>query len=367
MKKIALVFLGNHTHDARCMNMINSLTNQNHIVSIYSTATSKHMSFDNQKFHEYSIRYSLIPYIKYVLWILRVYNVLRTQSYDIIIAADLYSLIPACLLSKRTKIVYDSREIYTKLSVHLNRPIINKIIEIAERACIKRVNKIIVTAKSDQKYLQKNYNTSSVSFCIIYNFPSLSLIHQKSSFLRDRLNIPKNSTILLYQGVIQKNRGILQLIKIIENTTQTVGVVVGDGSYLSFLKKYIQINNLESRMFMLSAVPYYKLLEITASADIGVSLVRPAGLSNLYALPNKLFEYALARIPTLASDLPNIKKYIDTYHLGWCVDDRSLTKQIALIKNYQSSGFSTLPFNKYKALFSWESQEKAFNNFIFYE
>ena len=367
MKKVALIFLGNHLYDARCINMINSVASKNHVISIYSAGNSSPFFSNNQKINEYCIPFSSTPCVKYLSWILKVYSHLRMQSYDVVIAADLYSLIPSCLLSKKTSIVYDSREIYTKLSIHFNRPLINWLIATVEWFCMKRVNKIIVTAKSDQRYLQKSYNTSAISFCRICNFPSSSLVLQKSSFLRDALNVPKNTTILLYQGVVQKNRGILQLVKIIEKTHQTVAVVLGNGPYCGLLKQYIKKKNLQNRVFMLSAVPYYKLLQVTSSADIGVSLVRPVGLSNLYALPNKLFEYALSGIPTLASNLPNIKKYIDKYPLGWCVNDSDLSCQIEIIKNYQSRGFSLLSFSQSKALFCWELQEADFLKFIFDE
>ena len=364
MKKIALVFLGDHSYDARCINMINSLAKKNHLLSIYSTGKTKNSLFNNHKINEYNVSFYSIPFIKYFFWLFRVYCLLRQESYDIVIAADIYSLIPTCLLSKKVSIIYDSREIYTKLSVHFNRPITNWLIYCFEKSCIKRTDKIIVTAPSDQQYLQKKYNLCSLPFCTIYNFPSSSFVFQKSSFLKDKLNIPKNTTLLLYQGVIQKNRGLLQLIKIIKKTKKTAGVIIGTGSYVKVLNKHIEKNNLQDRFFILSAVPYHKLLQITSSADIGVSLVRPVGLSNLYALPNKLFEYALSGLPTLASDIPNIKKYVNKYHLGWCVNDTDLFSQIKIIKNYQSRGFSLSAFNSYKNLFSWESQERAFNGFV---
>ena len=212
------------------------------------------------------------------------------------------------------------------------------------------------------------YSQYKISYQVVYNYPEKSLIHTKSSFLKNKLNLSNDKTILLYQGVLQKNRGIFQLIKIIQNTKNTIGVIIGNGEYFKFLKTYIYNNKLESRVYMMPAVSYDRLLQITASADIGVALVRPVGLSNTYALPNKLFEYALSGIPVLSSDLPNIKKYVSKYSLGWAVGVDDLAKQVQIIKNYK-------PGQKQKdikalssdGLFSWASQKKSFYNFIINE
>ena len=365
MKKIAIVFLGNHYFDARCVNMIKTLSKKKCSVTIYSTSqkSKKTVKIFNDFVSEIYIKPCSLSIMKYVDWTIKVYREIHKSSYNYVIAGDLYSLFPLVLRKKNYKVIYDSREIYTRLSAHINKPIKNTIIFLVEKFCIAKINKIIVTAQSDLDYLKNIYSTQKISYKIIYNYPLRLFIKLNSSFLRDHFNIDKKNTILLYQGVLQKHRGIIQLMKIVQKTQNTVGVIIGDGEYIKEIQLYIQKHHLSSRIFLLPAVPYPKLLKITSAADIGVSLVSPVSLSNQFALPNKLFEYASSNLPILASNLPNIKKYISKYNLGWCVDSSDLQGQINIIQNYQNKKHQSLGCFNHN-FFYWESQENDFYNFI---
>ena len=46
-------------------------------------------------------------------------------------------------------------------------------------------------------------------------------------------------------------------------------------------------------------------------------------LNHRFALPNKLFEYLMAGLPVLGSDLPEISAVINTYQVGFTVDPSS--------------------------------------------
>ena len=64
-------------------------------------------------------------------------------------------------------------------------------------------------------------------------------------------------------------------------------------------------------------VPYEELLEWTASADIGLIIYSPDDSPNVkMCLPNKLFEYLMAGIPVLASELDAVVDVIKSYSVG---------------------------------------------------
>jgi len=365
MKKIAIVFLGSHYFDARCINMIKTLGKKNCSVTIYSTTKelSPPIKIFNSSLREVYIKNCSLSLIKYLDWSIKIYREIDKESYDVIIASDLYSLFPIVLKKNNCRIIYDSREIYTRLSAHVKNPIKNKIISLVESFCIKKINKIIVTAKSDLDYLKKTYSKNKISYKIIYNYPLKSFVKLNSNFFRNNLNIDKKDIILLYQGVLQKNRGIIQLIKIIKKTRNTTGVIIGGGEYKKTIQHYIKKNNLRSCVHLLPAMPYPKLLKITSSADIGVALINPNSLSNQLALPNKFFEYAVSGLPILVSSLPNIKKYILKYNLGWFIDHDDLQGQINIIKRLQNNT-NKPPVAARDRSFYWESQENDFYNFI---
>ncbi len=365
MKKIAIVFLGSHYFDARCINMTRTLSKKNCSVTIYSSSKelSPPIKIFNTLVREVYIKNSSLPVIRYLDWLIKVYREINKESYDTIIASDLYSLLPIVLKKNNYRVIYDSREIYTKLSIHMKNPIKNKIISLVEKFCIKKINKIMVTAKSDLDYLKNIYSKNKISYKIIYNYPLKSFVELNSNFFRNNLNIDKKNTILLYQGVLQKNRGIIQLMKIIQKTQNTVGIIIGRGEYKKNIQSYIKKHNLYSCVHLLPAIPYPQLLKITSSADIGVALINPNSLSNQLALPNKFFEYAVSGLPVLVSSLPNIKKYILKYNLGWFIDHNDLQGQVNIIKSLQNKTRQAPVAHSYSS-FYWESQENDFYNFI---
>jgi len=57
-------------------------------------------------------------------------------------------------------------------------------------------------------------------------------------------------------------------------------------------------------------------MPITADADLGVTLLEDTCLNHRYALPNKLFEYLMAGVPVLASNLTEISKVVTRFNVG---------------------------------------------------
>ena len=73
---------------------------------------------------------------------------------------------------------------------------------------------------------------------------------------------------------------------------------------------------LPGRMHFLDWMPPEQLRAVTASADVGGLFYRHIGRHNDYAAPNKLFDYIQARVPVLASPLPEISRVVTEYEIG---------------------------------------------------
>ena len=63
-----------------------------------------------------------------------------------------------------------------------------------------------------------------------------------------------------------------------------------------------------------------ELLAWTASADIGVQPIRNTCLNHLSTDSNKLFEYAMAGLPVVASDFPEIRRVVAAHDIGLLFD-----------------------------------------------
>ena len=91
----------------------------------------------------------------------------------------------------------------------------------------------------------------------------------------------------------------------------------GDSSYINYLRNLIYAFDLQQRVFFHPAVPSNKLLQYTASADIGIVIYKNNCRNNYYCAPNKLFEYAAARIKIAGCDFPEVKRLLDKYGIGY--------------------------------------------------
>ncbi len=137
---------------------------------------------------------------------------------------------------------------------------------------------------------------------------------------------------LIYQGALNKGRGLELAIEVINNLPCYYLMIVGTGDLEVKLRKRVIELNLIDRVEFRGRVPYEKLHDLTSKAWIGLSLEEDLGLSYRYALPNKLFDYIKAQIPVLVSDLPEMANIVERYDIGlvaYSREPRELANMIA--------------------------------------
>jgi glycosyltransferase involved in cell wall biosynthesis len=108
----------------------------------------------------------------------------------------------------------------------------------------------------------------------------------------------------------------------------------------------------------------------TAGCDIGLSLINRTCDNNYYALPNKLFEYIMAGLPVIVTDMPQMKSVVETYNVGAVVSDQHPEAVARVVAEWgrRRSDFRTLKKNCRKAALelNWEKEfEKACSEIAF--
>ena len=366
-KNIILLFLGDFFYDARCINMALSIIKSKKFnLSILSCAdplkTKKYSNNELEgavhKIKFYQFKDSLRGPLRYWFYHKHIAKTLKNKKYDIIIAADLFSLSGAC--SQKTKIVFDSREIYSELEAHANKPIHRLFWSSYEKFYLKKVSSVITTADSDQLYLQHKYSRyKHLQFYKIYNFP----INPKKAVLpKKRVSLENKTIHILYQGVLQQGRGINLLLSLVSKTNNVHATIIGDGPEKTRYLQTIIKNKIQKRVLMLGKIPYVDLFKYTRTADVGWLIIKDSSLSNRLALPNKLFEYSLMGVPIIASNLPNIEKIITKYNLGKIINPPfkvdKINKTIKDIrKNYKQNKNTQQIIQKQ---FTWDAQHISF-------
>ena len=126
----------------------------------------------------------------------------------------------------------------------------------------------------------------------------------------------------------------------------TVLLMLGDGEQKNNFQKLAVELGISDRLIFAGSIKQDELINYTAGADIGLSLIENISISYYHALPNKLFEYIMAGLPVLSSDLPQMKKIIDTYKVGEAIDISGISGIVNVLKRWVDN---PAELEKYKA------------------
>ena len=91
----------------------------------------------------------------------------------------------------------------------------------------------------------------------------------------------------------------------------------GPTSYVERLRASTE--DLNGYVNLAGAVPYSEVVDLYAEHDVGLILLPPSPLTEIY-LPNKLFEMLMAGLPIIASPIPDVQNILESSQCGWVFD-----------------------------------------------
>jgi len=319
-KSVTIAFLGNANFDTRVTNLTNSLINDGFEVKVISFDwTTPHFNtiIGNTSIYKLVKKKNSLPY--YLKFITILFKELSKTNSSIYIAEDIFTLPLVTFFAKKrkAKLYYNSREFYAFLAALRNRPFVQSIISRLEKYFIRKTDKVLVTGEGDAKFLHEFYSLENT--VVIRNLPLMKPVFDKKD-LHQMLNILGCNTILLYQGVILEGRGFEPLLDAMKKVENCNLVVLGTGVFQEKYQKLAVKLGLNNRIHFLGNIEQRDLINYTSAADIGIALIENISKSYYYALPNKLFEYIMAGLPVLISNLPQMKKIVLDYEVGEIVN-----------------------------------------------
>lgn len=330
-KKILIGFLGNIHFDTRCKNLYESLKQYGHNVHFIGfDFLTKDFSTTIGEITVYKIekKNPLFFYLKCFFGFLKK---AFSDKYDIIFAEDVFAL-PALTIAaryKKAKIFYDSRELYGFLAALTERKLVQSLISRIESFFIKKVNGVIVTGSMDADFLKKQYNLNNT--ILLRNLPYFKT-EFRSVRLKEKFKIPSENLLIIYQGIVVKGRGIRIALEALKDLNKTTFIIIGDGEYRDYYQEMIGEMGLKDKVFFTGKIPQEDLLNYTAEADLGLCLIENISISYYYALPNKLFEYIMADVPVVITNLPQMVKVVDDYKVGYVIEDNDSKTLMNLLK-----------------------------------
>ncbi len=259
------------------------------------------------------------------------FYLLLLKRYDLVVANDLDTL-PAGLLAAKVrckKLVFDAHEYFTEVPELVDRKVIKNIWAFIEKIAVPRINKAYTVCNSLAEIYQQKYG---IPFEMIRNVPFKTNIESRQP-LKEKFPDYK---IVVYQGSVNKGRGLELMINTMQHLQGVVLVIIGGGDIKHELEGMVNNLRLSNRVYFAGRIPFHELPVYTQNAHIGISLEEDLGLNYRFALPNKIFDYIQAKVPVLVSDLPEMKAVVETYNVGKILDDRnpeSLASMINLMLN----------------------------------
>ncbi len=369
MKRLANIVLNDFTNDSRVLKTSNSLNHMNFrvtVVALHNKGLKEKENIDGVEVKRIKILTRQLPklrffqYLKFIEFIFRA--VWQFRNYDYIHCNDLNALPVGLFIKfiskKDTKVVYDCHEYETE---RINIKGLEKFLtKILERSLINFPDCIITVSDSIANEYVNLYKIPKPK--IVLNCPVFKK-QPKCNIFREKFDLNEQQKIFLYQGLFGNGRGINRLINVFSQFKDKEDVIIfmGYGPLYNKIKSAAE-NNIN--IFLHQSVDINVLLSYTSSADYGMALIDDVCLNYRYCLPNKIFEYLMAGIPFIGSNLTEMSKFIENTNTGIIAHDNSfkgIKNSINSIKKIDTNIFEKNIKEAVK-IYNWEEQEKVLKN-----
>ena len=240
---------------------------------------------------------------------IRIFFFLLFKKMDCVCAIDLDTILPCYYISKLKGIkrVYDAHEYFSQLDEVVSRPSIYRFWKKIEKRMIPKFKNGYTVCDSLAEEFRKNYNAN---YKVIRNVP---LLVESSAQVR-------LEDVILYQGAVNKGRGLDKLALALKNVNAVLWVC-GNGNFMEEMRSVVQSNDLAARVIFFGMLPPEELKKRTAQAYVAVNPFEKTGLNQYLSLSNKFFDYIHAGIPQVTMNYPEYKKINDQFKIAELIDD----------------------------------------------
>ena len=245
----------------------------------------------------------------YAEYNIRLFFYLLFKKAECICAIDMDTVLPCYLLSgiKKIKRVYDAHEYFSQLDEVVSRPFIYKYWHWLERVFIPKFKNGYTVCKSIADIFQQKFG---VSYRVIRNVPQITVWNQAE----------KKPNVLLYQGAVNKGRGLEKLIEAMKYINGELWIC-GDGNFFKEMKLAVNKHGVSGKVVFWGMLNPEDLKNKTSAATVAINPFERDGLNQYLSLSNKYFDYIQNSLPQVTMNFPEYKNINQEYEVALLIDD----------------------------------------------
>lgn len=189
--------------------------------------------------------------------------------------------------------------------------VIKKMIGLFNKAIVRSFSFTLVASENRVKQIDELENKKVI---VIENAPNYN-----GSQVVPTTNMPDNGRItLVYVGVLSKNRYLVELAEIVNNSKDYELYIGGFGILEGKIR---MIADHSPYVHFLGRLEYADVLALEKNADAMVALYSLALPNNVYAAPNKFYESMFLGKPVVMVKGSGMSEYVDEFGYGVTVED----------------------------------------------
>jgi len=251
---------------------------------------------------------NLLPLLKWQ-WGLWRWLLQHQSEFDVIHACDFDTILPAIWLKTffGKRVIYDIFDFYAD---HL-RATPGMITSIIRRVDLWAIGKADALILVDEARVEQVAGSKPRLVSIIYNSPED--VMEKYT----RLNAPPNGDLrLAYIGLLQVERGLLQMLTVLRNHPEWHLDLAGfGGDEEIILNASANLPNIHWH----GRVSYQQAMQLSADADVLFATYDPVIPNHKYSSPNKVFEAMMFGKPIIVAARTNMDRMITEAECGFIV------------------------------------------------
>ena len=328
---VAMLVRNPYTHDTRVEKEARTLIGAGYRVTIVADAAPglvEHETRDEADVVRVPRGRMALPGVRFVSQQARLARVLRDLRPDILHAHDSNALVSVALAARSLGIpyVYDAHDLWlgrprrerSRLYFALNQ----LYYALVERLLVRRAAATLTVSPPIADHLARRYGLAEVALVPNYPEPPGHTHPRDIRALAGAEGLHSDARVVLYVGGLMAGRGLEQLVDAASMVERAELVFLGDGVLAEPLRRRATASGTGERVHVLTPVASADVIDVAASADVGVSPIVPSCLNYRYSLPNKLFQYMAAGLPVVASDFPQVREVVEGAGCGVVVDTR---------------------------------------------